>query len=209
MLNKSNHQEFPTQNKPNTQHEFAQKYIATTRFNNETWNENQEFIKKHNQTAKKQIKCIYPVSHINQQLPQNTIFYVLEMNNEVNKIMGIGLIKNIPIYKKYNVYKNTKYNEYAYIGYHRIDRKDMNELEETIMKVFDYYCFKGRTHLKRLKGLKIFPQKILDKCHSILDLLEFITNIYKSSRKPTVSPEAPEAPSLFLERPKGAIYNIV
>jgi len=190
MSNKINSSHFPKKSEPNNQGESIKKYIATTRFNNETWKENQEFIKKYNQTAKKPIECIYPVSHINQQLPQNTIFYVLEMNNELNKIMGIGLIKNIPIYKKYNVYKNTNYNEYAYIGYHRIDRKSMNELEETIMKVFDYYCFKGKTHLKRLKGLKIFPQKILDKCHSILDLLDFITNIYKS-RKPTVSPDAP------------------
>ena len=180
-----------------TQPNTMKKYIATTRFNNETWKQNQDFIKKHNQTAKKPIQCIYPVSHINQQLPQNTIFYVLEMNNETNKIMGIGLVKNIPLYNKYNVYSNQKYNEYAYIGYHRIDRKDMNKLEETIMKVFDYYCFKGKSHLKRLKGIKIFPQKILDKCNSILDLLEFITNIYKSSRnsrnsrKPTVSPDAP------------------
>lgn len=193
MSNKSKIQNSSEKNISTPEPEILQKYIVTTRFNNDTWKENQEFIKKHNQTAKKPIKCIYPVSHINQQLPQNTIFYVLEMNNEINKIMGIGLVKNIPIYNKYDVYKNTKYNEYAYIGYHRIDRKDMNELEETIMKVFDYYCFKGRTHLKRLKGMKIFPQKILDKCHSILDLLDFITNIYKSrkSEKPNISMDVP------------------
>jgi len=193
MMSNNTKENTPRQETANT----FKKYIATTRFNNETWKENQEFIKKHNQTAKKPIECIYPVSHINQQFPQNTVFYVLEMNNEMDKIMGIGLVKNIPIYNKYNVYKNAKYNEYAYVGFHRIDRKDMNILEETIMRVFDYYCFKGKTHLKRLKGIKIFPQKILDKCHSIMDLLDFITNMYKSSRKsgkPTVSPDAP---SLF------------
>jgi hypothetical protein len=165
------------------------KNIATTRFNNQTWNENQEFLKeytiqksKEKHATKKPIKCIYSVSHINQNLPQNTVFYVLEMNNDTNKIMGIGLVKNTPICNKYNVYKNQSYNQFAYIGFYRIDRSEMNELEETIMKVFDYYCFKGKTHLKRLKGLKIFPQRILDKCHSILDLLNFISNMFLSKQ---------------------------
>ena len=153
------------------------KYIATTRFNNQTWSENQEFIKKHNElqknetktnTPKKPMKCIYPVSNINKSNPKNSVFYILEMNNEINKIMGIGLVKNAPIYNKYNVYKNPIYNQFAYVGYYRIDRSDMNELEETIMKVFDYYCFKGKTHLKRLRGLKLFPEKILNNCKSIL-----------------------------------------
>jgi hypothetical protein len=165
------------------------KFLATTRFNNETWKENQEFLKEHNNrqkdganetTSKKPMKCIYPVSHVNQSFPRNTVFYVLEMNNDRNRIMGIGLVKNSPICNKYNVYKNTSYNQFAYIGYYRIDRSDMNELEETIMKVFDHYCFKGKTHLKRLKGIKIFPQRILDKCHSILDLLDFISKIFLS-----------------------------
>jgi len=161
------------------------KYIATTRFNDQTWKENQDFLKKYNQTAKKKMECIYPVSHINGSLSQNTIFYVLEMNNQNNKIMGIGLVKNVPIYNKYMVYQNSKYNQYAYIGYYRIDRKNMNELEETIMKVLDYYCFKGKSHLKRLKGMKVFPQKILDKCNSILNILEFITKAFISRYEKT------------------------
>jgi len=130
------------------------KFLATTRFNNETWKENQEFLKEHNNRQKN------------------------SANN--NKIMGIGLVKNSPVCNKYSVYKNTAYNQFAYIGYYRIDRSDMNEMEETIMKVFDHYCFKGKTHLKRLKGIKIFPQRILDKCHSILDLLDFISKIFLS-----------------------------
>ena len=32
------------------------KYIATTRFNNQTWSENQEFIKKHNELQKNETK---------------------------------------------------------------------------------------------------------------------------------------------------------
>ena len=107
------------------------------------------------------------------------------MNNQTNKIMGVGLVKNIPIYNKYNVYKKPAYNQFAYVGYYRVDRKDMNELEEVIMRVFDYYCFKGKSHLKRLKGIKLFPKKILDKCVSILDLLEFITKMFLRHQSPS------------------------
>ena len=173
------------------------KFIATTRFNNETWTENQDFIKEYTNTnpskTSKPIRCIYPVSHIIQAVSKNSVFYILEMNNQTNKIMGIGLVKNIPIYNKYNVYKKPSYNQFAYVGYYRIDRKDMNELEEVIMRVFDYYCFKGKTHLKRLKGIKLFPKKILDKCDSILDLLEFITKMFLRHQSPglTITEEYP------------------
>ena len=109
----------------------------------------------------------------------------VEMNNETNKIMGIGLVKNTPLCNKYEIYQNPSYNQYAYIGFYRIDRSEMNEMEETILRVLDHYCFKGRTHLKRLKGIKIFPQKILDKCNSILDLLDFISKMFLSREQKT------------------------
>ena len=175
------------------------KFIATTRFNNETWEENQDFIKEYTNTNPlkntKPIICIYPVSHIIQAISKNSVFYILEMNNQTNKIMGVGLVKNNPIYNKYYVYKKPEYNQFAYIGYYRVDRKDMNELEEVIMRVFDYYCFKGKSHLKRLKGIKLFPKKILDKCVSILDLLEFITKMFlrHQSRVLTIIPADPPA----------------
>ncbi len=106
------------------------------------------------------------------------------MNNQANRIMGIGLVKNTPIYNKYNVYKKSAYNQFAYVGYYRIDRKDMDETEEVIMRVFDHYCFKGKTHLKRLKGIKLFPKRILDNCESILDLLDFITKMFLRKQQP-------------------------
>ena len=163
------------------------KYITTTRFNNETWDENQEYVKKMEIMEKieiqsssvKKIKCIYPVSEINCNLPQKTVFFVLEMNNEINKIMGIGLVKNTPVYNKYKVYKNPIYNQFAFVGYYRIDRSEMDETEEIIMRVFDYFCFKGNSHLKRLKGIKIFPSKILDKCKNIMNLLEFVSQMFR------------------------------
>jgi hypothetical protein len=55
----------------------------------------------------------------------------------------------------------------------------MDETEEVIMRVFDYYCFKGHSHLKRLKGIKIFPRKILVCCNPILNLPEFVAQMFR------------------------------
>jgi len=148
-------------------------HLATTRFNSETWNENQDFIKSVPH------KCVYNVDVINTQLPADVVFVVLEMHNDKNRIMGIGMIKNKPYYSKYKIYSNLKYNQYTYIGKYRIDRSELDPDEEVIMKVFDRLCFKGSSHLKRLRGIKAFPEKTLDKCNAVLNLNEFVINMFK------------------------------
>ena len=64
--------------------------IATTRFNNATWEENKRWREKHEWYG-----CIYatPV-RISEDIPGNTIVFILEMNNEENKVEGIGIIYN-------------------------------------------------------------------------------------------------------------------
>ena len=150
-------------------------YVATTRFNNKTWSENQEYVKKNGK-----IGCIYPVPEPNgQNIHPDAFLIVLEMNNEQNRIMGVGLVKNKPIYNKYHVYSDSKYNQYAYLGKYRIDRDEMSEMEENIMQVFDILCFTGARHLKRLMGLKTFPIDILYKCSKILDIVDFLSDMFK------------------------------
>ena len=149
--------------------------LATTRFNNYTWSENQRFLVNHSK-----IGCIYPSPEMNsREITEDAYMFVLEMNNETNTIMGIGLVKNHPIYNKYKVYSNQNYNRFAYLGKMRIDRKDMDEMEEKIMKAFDILCFKGSRHMKRLQGIKAFPPDILYKCKQIMDLPQFISEMFK------------------------------
>ena len=64
--------------------------ICVTRFSNETWKENIIW-----RNSRNFIGCIYntPVK-ISENILVNNIIFVLEMNNEANKIEGIGLIKN-------------------------------------------------------------------------------------------------------------------
>ena len=46
------------------------------------------------------------------------------------------------------------------------------------MQVFDILCFKGSHNLKRLRGIKTFPVDMLYRCKRIMDLAEFIKNMF-------------------------------
>lgn len=151
------------------------KFILTSRFTNETWNENIEYRKE-----KKHNGCLYSAPDpVTEKIKTNSVLFVLEMNNDNNQILGIGMIRNVPLVNKHSVYKEKVYNRYLYLGEHRIDRKDMDKQEEIVMKAFDQLCFKGNRHMKRGQGLKSFPLEIIFKCKEKLDLVDFITSMFK------------------------------
>jgi hypothetical protein len=150
-------------------------HIATTRFNNQTWEENRNYVKHH-----PSVGCAYGASEqISTKIHNESVMMVLEMNNDKNRIMGIGMVRNHPISRKHRIYTNEEYNRYAYVGRHRIDREDMTEEEEIIMQAFDRLCFKGARHLKRLRGIKAFPVDMLYRCKKIMDLSEFVKDMFK------------------------------
>lgn len=150
-------------------------HIMTSRFNTTTWNENEQYRSNH-----KNVGCIYcspdPIANI---IPIDTILFVLEMNNDNNKIMGVGMVRNRPIVSKLSVYANGNYNRYVFVGKTRINRKDMSEDEERIMKVFDILCFSGNKHMKRGQGIKSFPSDMLYKMSVRLDIVSFIGEMFK------------------------------
>jgi hypothetical protein len=151
------------------------KFIITSRFNNKTWKENEEFRNKHKITG-----CIYcspaPVTFT---IPNESILFILEMNNETNRIIGVGMTRNHPMINKYNVYGDGNYNRYIFTGKIRINRDEMTEEEDTIMRVFDILCFTGNKHMKRGQGLKSFPIDMLFRCNQRLNLVDFITKMFK------------------------------
>lgn len=154
--------------------------ITTTRFNNKTYNENTKYREGMNPKPGCVYSCTQPIT---QRIRSDINIFVLEMNNDSNKITGIGLIKNEPFYNKYKIHEDDVYNIFSYIGNTRIDRSEMTPKEEQIMKVFDILCFKGKGHLKRLKGIKAFPIDMLYNCKHVLDLTDFISNIFRSRYK--------------------------
>ena len=150
-------------------------FLLTSRFNNDTWNQNEQY-----RSINRQIGYVYcSPDPVTQSIPSESIMFILEMNNETNHIMGIGMVRNHPIINKYRVYDNGNYNRYVFIGNMRIARKDMTENEDEIMRVFDILCFTGNRHMKRGQGLKSFPVDILYRCNKRLDLVQFISDMFK------------------------------
>jgi len=139
--------------------------VVTSRFNNETRDANYAYRKKHNFT------CMYCCpSELSPKIPYNTPVFVIEMNNTINKIEGIGLIKNNHDTKKYyKVHSDGNTNRYTYIGKYFIERYTINCYNPSLVFILEEILFKGKTHSKRGSGLTIIPEKVLkfDICEGI------------------------------------------
>jgi len=149
-------------------------YIATTRFNNETWEQNLIWRERNNWKG-----CIYGTpTRIKDVIPNGANVIIIEMNNDKNKIMGFGLIKKKEFMdKKYNIYEWGNYNRYIYKGKYRIDRENiMNDDEELVFKVLDMLVFKGSRHLKRGHGIICLPEWILN--NKVINFKEKLKNMF-------------------------------
>ena len=84
------------------------------------------------------------------------------MNNDQNKIMGIGLIRNYinPKYKMCIYKSDTNYNRYIYNSAFRKDRKEINE---KFLEALELILFKGYGHYKRGQGISVIPWKRFGK----------------------------------------------
>jgi hypothetical protein len=183
--------------------EFQEKhrkiYILTTRYNEKTLLANRTFLEK----SGVKYKCVYSSpAEISEKIPVGSKCVVLEMNNDTNRIIGIGLIEKTECKKKLCIQEWGYYNRVHYAGYFRMDRADLvldspnlkvdshtvdspnlmvdspnlmvdspnltvdspnlmvdspNLTESQIMELLDTLCFKGSGHLKRGKGLTMFP----------------------------------------------------
>jgi hypothetical protein len=137
--------------------------ITTTRFNKDTWNENQIYRSRLPPNT-----CIYGVpSQLSCKIPLKNLVFVIEMNNSTNKIEGVGLIRNqIQHDKYYKIYQYGNYNRYTYKSDYYLDRNKLTEENEELVKLLDTVLFKGKTHLKRGSGFTMITEKCL-KQHEI------------------------------------------
>ena len=129
--------------------------IMTTRFNNTTWDENCRWREKNNFNG-----CIYnsPV-YIKEDIPLQISLFVIEMNNQTNRIEGIGKITNyVHTDKKYKVYSDPNYNRYTYHGKLRINRNMIKDKEK--LEKLEERLFKGKGHIKRGQGILNVPNDI-------------------------------------------------
>lgn len=150
-------------------------YIVTTRFSAETFQQNANFRVKY-----PSVKCIYGSSReMSKCIPPGSLVFVIEMNNTLNCVEGIGLIRNETRLDKYiRIYESGNFNRYVYRGNYRISRED---LDAQMLEALDHVLFKGRGHLKRGSGFLQIPKILLkhEKCMN-LDMREKIKIMFKT-----------------------------
>ena len=133
--------------------------IFVTRFDEKTIEENRNWLKKNND-----IGCIYgsPIKITDKLLPE-TYILIIEMNNSLNKIEGIGVIKNKLLLhdkKKYKIYQENNYNRFIYKSNMRIDKTSFNNYEKSIIFDLEKLLFKSRNHCKRGQGIQHISKHI-------------------------------------------------
>ena len=153
--------------------------ICTTRFNTETLQQNCAWRRRH----QKLDECVYgspiPVKHA---VRGSAWMIVLEMQNDVNKIAGIGIVKNSPNLPNVTIPHNSKsgagsggglkpsvyncgnYNRFIYQGAYRIDllsnEIELTREEQLVIKMLELALFYGPHHSKRGKGICELPKHV-------------------------------------------------
>ena len=152
-------------------------YLACTRFNNLTYAENTNYRNKQNEIAiygtTLKIRDIYNVG---------TLIFIVEMNNDQNKIEGIGLIKNLLVCdKRHKIYDNDEYNRYIYRGKYWLSRTQINNVNEKIIEIFENILFKGKSHLKCRIGITIITERLFVHWNYDLQILKnMVKNVFLS-----------------------------
>ena len=133
-------------------------HIQTTRFNQDTWNENVAFRTKYNYGG-----CIYNSPRLmSPKVKPDSIVYMLEMNNTLNRIEGIGSIINCPVlHKHYKIHGDANYNRFAFQSRIRLDRQEIQDENSELLELLETLCFKGKTHVKRGHGFMSISAKAI------------------------------------------------
>ena len=153
--------------------------LLTSRFNNDTWSENEMYRTHRNIEG-----CIYGAPlQVSHKIPLASNAYVIEMNNETNRIEGIGYIRVYPSFsERKNVYENKNYNRYVYSGRYRLDREILVRHNEDLVTTIETLLFKGKTHMKRGSGLTSMPKKLLKdkRCPPTVNIRRDIQSIFRT-----------------------------
>ena len=157
------------------------KYLYTTRFNNHTYKNNRDFcIRNH-------LEGIYSVlSPLPTSIPLNSILYVIEMNNETEKITALSKVYNNRREEIYRIYEKESYNQKHYRAKKRIDVETQitDPIEQQFIQTLEYHCFKTKGHLKRGQGFTSFPwYKLATSAKNGFDVLDFLDKMFEKRKK--------------------------
>jgi hypothetical protein len=131
-------------------------HIGCTRFNNATYNENIKYRKESDEPV------IYGAAlKIRKTYSPDSLMFIAEMNNDKNRVEGIGLIRNKLVHdKRHKIYENSEYNRYIYRGNYWLSREQLLDLDPEILEILDTVLFKGKSHLKCRTGISILSEKL-------------------------------------------------
>jgi hypothetical protein len=169
--------------------------LVSTRFNESTWSQNQAYRAKHK-------CCSYSApAPMSPKIGNESLVLVVEMNNDKNRIEGIGLIRNSPLLDRYyKTYDYFDYNRYFYKSNYHIPREKLLEYNARLVGILDYILFKEKTHMKRGSGFTTIPAKLLnhERCNR-LDIKQEIKGAFLSTYKnqePFCEKNSTEKPTL-------------
>ena len=143
-------------------------YIASTRFNNETYQANRHY------RTKNDMPVIYGTNiKIQGKYDPGSILFVIEMNNDENRIEGIGLIRNTQVTdKRHNIYENADYNRFIYRGDYWLSREKLEAFDAELVEICDLVLFKGKSHLKRQSGISVLTKQLFTNWDYTLEKLK-------------------------------------
>jgi phage pi2 protein 07 len=150
-------------------------YLACTRFNNQTYKENTNYRIKNGESV------IYGSAFKTRQIYSvGALIFVTEMNNETNKIEGIGLIKNLLVCDKYyKIYDDNNYNRYIYRGKYWLSREQLDKLDIEISETLNNILFKGKSNMKRMSGITVLTDKLFTNWeYELRDLKNKVKNAF-------------------------------
>ncbi len=144
--------------------------FLTTRFTTETFQENKRYRDTHN------IPCIYSSSlPISDKLPYQD-YYVLEMNNSTNRIMGIGKISK-KLEPTESIYSYKYYNRYTYKGTIYAPIQELPQNYQDIITQVERKIFYGRGHIKRGSSFTSFPiYKHIEDIPNLISIFDYIVS---------------------------------
>jgi hypothetical protein len=153
--------------------------LTTTRFNTDTWEQHKRWINDNKWKG-----SIYgtPI-RVKEKIKRTMI--VLEMHNDKNEIMALGLVKNhfIVSDNNYHIYNDRNYNRYIYNSDYRIvlNEFELLPIEKKIIAIFNTLLFKGACHSKRAQGITEVPSWIMN--NKQIDFLKYFKAIFKRKYK--------------------------
>jgi len=134
--------------------------MATNRFNNESLEVNNRYKQNNNIDG-----VVYgsPLP-IRDKFPVGGVLFVIEMNIDTNKIIGIGVIRNQINYTySKSIYFNQNWNQFIYSGKYWLSREDLLAHSIELTENLEKCLFKGKSHLKRLSGITIITEKCYNR----------------------------------------------